>query len=135
LIDWYKGRSQQDELNLMQAILADPTVMSVLPPLNYPVSRSLEIERGSALTLDGELAQLLVQGGAYTEFAGTGQEAKQLGQQFCQALFGDRYTDIQIYKTRTAWSHWFGDVMWDCTWFGLDLGENRVWILCVTDTD
>jgi hypothetical protein len=87
------------------------------------------------LTLDGEIAQALVQGGAYKKFSGTAREAKDLGGRFCYALFGDRFTEIQIYKTYKAWSRWFHGVAWDVTWLALDKRFMKVWLLCVTDTD
>ena len=137
LQEWFRTRTRQDELQFILNVLSNPTVISTFPVLRTQalLKDNPRIEPGSALTLEGELAQALVQGGAYTQFCGTGYEAKAIGQRFCQALFGDRYTDMQIYKSSTAWSEWFGDVMWDCTWFGLDLHENQVWILSVTDTD
>ena len=137
LHEWFTTRTRQDELPFILNVLNNPTVISAFPVLRAqaPLKADPRIEPSSALTLDGELAQVLVQGGAYTQFSGTGSEAKAIGQRFCQALFSDRYTDMQIYKSSTAWSEWFGDVMWDCTWFGLDLHENQVWILSVTDTD
>lgn len=134
---WFAARTRQDEQYLVLDFLTNPTVIAACPALKIqsPLPIQPEIEPGSALTLDGELAQALMRGGAYAQFSGTGAEAKAMGQQFCELLFDDRYTDIQIYKTRTAWSEWFSDVAWDCTWIGLDLQENHIWMLCITDTD
>lgn len=137
LKDWFSTRTREAEQQFFWTVLTHPLVLETFAPLHLqpPVSEPPEVIAGSALTLDGELAQALVLGGAYTPFPGTGAEAKNLGQRFCQELFGDRYTDVQIYKSQTAWSPWFGGVMWDCTWLGLDLEKNQLWLLSLTDTD
>jgi hypothetical protein len=134
---WFATRTRQAEQHLVHDFLTNPTVIAACPALKIqsPLPIQPEIEPGSALTLDGELAQTLIRGGAYAQFPGTGAEAKAMGQQFCEMLFGNRYTDIQLYKTHTAWSEWFSDVAWDCTWIGLDLQDNCIWMLCITDTD
>ncbi|MBW4492872.1 MAG: hypothetical protein KME26_07250 [Oscillatoria princeps RMCB-10] len=68
-------------------------------------------------------------------FQGTASEAKAIGVRFCEALFGQRYDEIQMYISREAWSPWFGNVAWDVTWFGVDKRNSQIWVLCATDTD
>lgn len=137
LRDWFATRTPQDEAKLVQALLTHSVVAEALPHLQIQnsLAAELEIELGSAFTMDGEIAQALVRGGAYSQFPGTGAAAKKLGQNFCHSLFGYRYTDIQIYKTHSAWCRWFGNVLWDKTWIGLDFDQNQIWILCLTDSD
>lgn len=134
---WFAQRTQADESALIVAFLNHPAVAQNCNSLHWEIPLEIipELHVGSAFTLDGELAQALVKGGAYRSFSGSGAEAKAIGEQFCQALFDDRYTDIQIYKSFTAWSDWFYDVAWDCTWFGLDLFQNHIWLLAATDAD
>jgi hypothetical protein len=134
---WFASRTRQDEQQLILDFLSNPTLSAACPSLNIqtPLPVLPEIAQGSAFTFDGELAQTLWNGGAYQHFSGTGADTKLIGQQFCAELYADRYADIQIYKTQTAWSEWFSGVAWDCTWIGLDLTENQIWMLCVTDTD
>ncbi len=100
-----------------------------------PLAQAPEIYSGSAFTLDGELARLLVLGGAYQRFEGAPRAAKELAAGFCDAVFGDRYMDIDLFYSPTPWSRWFRDIAWDNTWFGLDRGLSRLWMLCTTDTD
>jgi hypothetical protein len=137
LQQWFAHRTWQDEVSFVAKFLQDPMVVSTLATLQIqpPLTQPPEIELGSPLTLEGELAHKLSRGGAYKSFSGTGVAAKAIGQKFCTALFGDRYEDVTIYKSPTAWSVWFGAVGWDCTWIGLDRRNNQVWILALTDTD
>ena len=78
---------------------------------------------------------MLVQGGAYAEFSGTAREAMNVSGRFCDALFGDRFKEILLFKSHEAWSDWFCNVAWDATWVGFDKRESKVWLLCVTATD
>lgn len=137
LAQWFADRTGPDEVAFVSALLQQPTVVAAFAPLQIqsPLPRSLEIFPGSALTLDGELAQRLISGGAHQAFAGSGATAKAIGQKFCTALFGDRYEAVTIYQSPTAWTAWFGAVGWDCTWVGLDRATNQVWIFALTDID
>jgi hypothetical protein len=92
-------------------------------------------EPRSALSLDGELAAALVAGGAYKNWEGTPQQAKELGSQVCEALFGGRFNDVYVYQSHKAWSGWFQDVAWDHSWVLVDIRTRRVTLLCSTDTD
>lgn len=51
-------------------------------------------------------------GGAYKEFDGTAKVAKEMGARACEALFGERYTEVEVFRCRKAWSPWFHDVAW-----------------------
>lgn len=137
LQQWFSERTWQDELSFPAELLQHSTVITALPTLQipFPLSQPMEIELGSAFTLDGELAEAIYRGGVYKAFSELGAVAKAIGQQFCIALFGDRYEEIVLYKSHSAWSPWFGAVGWDCTWIGLDLSNNQVWILAITDRD
>ncbi len=137
LAQWFADRTGPDEVAFVSALLQQPTVMAALTPLQIqsPLPRSLEISPSNALTLDGELAQRLISGGAHQSFTGNGTTAKVIGQKFCTALFGDRYEDVTIYQSHTAWTAWFGAVGWDNTWVGLDRATNQVWIFAITDID
>jgi len=107
--------------------------------LSCPVISDSLLEQGSAFTLDGELAQLLRNGGAYPNdaFKGTDREAKAHGQVFCAELFGDRYSEISMFRSYAAWSSWFVDdnEIWNKSWFGFDTRFFSFWILALTDSD
>jgi len=88
----------------------------------------------SPLAVDGLLAAQLVDGGAYRSRV-VPARAKELGVNFCRALFEDRYEDVQVAYADFAWSAWFYDIAWDRTWVIVDRGAQRVTMLCTTDTD
>ena len=136
VLHWFASRNRLEEVNFFEHLVRSPAFAHALPMLQPPVGRIIaKWEWGSSLTLDGELARLLVQGGAYHAFAGTAAQAKALGGRVCDALFGERYTDVEIFRTWEAWCPWFKGIAWDGTWLGIDKRESRVWLLSVTDTD
>jgi hypothetical protein len=137
VLHWFGSRHSLDEIDFFERFLALPTVVANLPELEieYPFRIAPEFEWGSSFTLDGEIAQTLVSGGAYDRFTGTGKEAKEIGVQFCSALFDGRFTEVQVYRTSQGWTRWFRRIAWDHTWLGVDNREHRVWLLSVTDTD
>jgi hypothetical protein len=137
VLDWYASRNRLTDYDFFGDFLTHPTVTTSLPDLHIgkPLPNGIEVELGSSFTLDGELAETLVNGGAYEKFRGSGAQAKQIGRAFCESLYGDRFEEVQIYKSWTAWSSWFGDVAWDGTCFGLDKRSRYLWMLCVTDED
>ena len=138
VLHWFVSRNRVDEITFFDQFLTVPAVIQALPSLDIknPLASPLDLTGyTSAFTFDGELARTLVQGGAYERFKGTAGEAKAIGVQFCDALFGDRYDEIQMYSCHDAWSDWFADVAWDTTWFGIDKRNHYIWLLYVTDTD
>jgi hypothetical protein len=86
--------------------------------------------------LDGQLTEILVNGGAHYRFKGPPKDAKRLAEGFCDAIFGERYHDVnRTLYSGEAWSPWFSGVAWDSSWVIVDDGTQRIWLLCVTDTD
>jgi hypothetical protein len=39
---------------------------------------------------------------------------------FCEPLFGDRFIEVEVFRSFAAWSPWFYDVAWDQTWIIID---------------
>jgi hypothetical protein len=104
----------------------------------HPLGSDLGFEESGSgtLTLDGELAAVLVQGGgAYERFEGEAEEAKHLCAAFTDLLVAGRHKDFKIYRSFTAWSPWFCDIAWDTTWACIDTRTNEITLICVTDTD
>jgi hypothetical protein len=86
--------------------------------------------------LESDLANLLYHGGAYCRnMSQQPRLAKNLAADFCDALFGDRFGEVDIFRCNFPWNDWFYDVAWDYTYFGIDRRLMRVWLLCTTDTD
>lgn len=135
--NWFATRSRWDEIGFFSRFLGHPVVSSILPEVTKGASfdDSITFEWGSSLVLDGELARTLVNGGAYKKFEGTPRDAKRLGVRVCDALFGDRFLDVQVFRCRKAWSPWFCAVAWDNTCVFIDLRLQAVSILVSTDTD
>lgn len=128
-------------IDFIPKFLLLPVVSETLGQTNLscPVLSDSLLEQGSTFTLDGELAQVLRNGCAYPNdaFKGTDREAKELGNVFCAELFGDRYSEIAMFRSRAAWSPWFIDdnEIWNRSWFGFDIRLFSFWILALTDTD
>lgn len=142
-LHWFASRNRFLDYRFFRALLDSAAVRETLPELEGtqplpgdPTRRDLGFkESWGTLTLDGELAALLVHGGAYKSFQGTPTQAKQLGTAFVDALVGERHAEFKVYRSFDAWSPWFHNVAWDSTWLLIDQGRNEVILLCVTDTD
>jgi hypothetical protein len=135
--EWFTTRNRWDEIGFFARLLTHPTARRKLPELTSQAQFGADVtfEWGSSLTLDGELARALVDGGAYKKFDGTAREAKDLGARVCEALFGDRYPEVEVFRCWKAWSPWFHDVAWDSTCFVIDRRLQEVSVLASTDTD
>lgn len=123
--------------SILLALSNAPSVRGILPELTRDAKfeENIAFDWGSSLILDGELARALVIGGAYRRFEGTPRAAKDLGARVCEALFGDRYLDVEVFRCWKAWSPWFHDIAWDSTCFVVDRRFQAVSILVSTDTD
>lgn len=142
VFDWFASRNRLDEANFFRQFFVSPTVAVALPELR---TEGLlldgdgffglpEFEWGSSFTLDGEIAEKLVIGGCHMSFPGTPTEAKELGDRFCKAIFGERYTETQVYRSFDRWHEWFSYVE-HLTWLLIDKRYRRIWLLCLTDND
>jgi hypothetical protein len=134
--DRFATRGRWQELGFPKRLLLHPAVQTALPEL----TTDTQVESGvfewmSALTLDGELAQTLVFGGAYERFMRPAREAKDLGRRVCDALFGDRFGEVEVFRSWKAWSAWFFDVACDVTWVIVDRRHQVVSLIAGTDTD
>lgn len=135
--DWFATRNRWDEIAFFSRFLSHPVVSSRLPEVGKDAKfdESITFTWGSSLTLDGELARVLVFGGAYKQYEGTPSEAKHLGARVCKALFGDRFLDVEVFWCWKAWSSWFHDVAWDSTCVVINRRLQVVSLLVSTDTD
>jgi hypothetical protein len=133
---WFLSRNRFDEIDYFEHLFCSTAFRSALPQLKSPSKlSSLDWEWSSPYLLDGDFARTLREGGAYEKSEITGVEAKQLGVRVCEELFGDRYDDIEVFKTYKPWSEWFHNLAWDITWVAMDKGKMKLWVLCLTDTD
>jgi hypothetical protein len=118
-------------------LFASPDIQEELKEMYIEISSNFKIglQETSPLILDGDFAKHLVRGGAYEDFKGTMAEAKELGREFSEFIFQERYEEVKSFTTENAWSQWFYDIFWDKTWIILDEGQQKLWIICITDTD
>ncbi len=91
----------------------------------------------SSFLFDGELAQKLYYGGAYSSASGKGdgRTEKENSLAFCEALFGLRFSEVDYYSTHNGWTPWFGNIGIDWTAILFDRRVRALSILAVTDTD
>lgn len=135
---WFLSRNRFDEYGFFEHFLRSEAVREVFPDLvrghsdHFP---TFNPSAGAAYALDGFLASLLMSGGAYEQFEGSGSEAKDLTSAAVAELVGEQYEDFAIYHSFDAWSEWFYDVAWDTTGVLIDLIRNRIVLLAMTDTD
>lgn len=118
-------------------MLSSKDLVNALPELklNTVHKNHIKMDMISPFIFDGEIAGTLFNGGAYKSFWGTPKEAKNIAMRFSEYILEDRYTDVVIYNSYTAWSDWYFDVAWDYTWMIFDEPKKRFWIICLTDTD
>lgn len=131
---WFASRNRIDECGLLDHAIELLSRSGLHPELFETRSRVLPTEL-SPLVLGGYLAWTLVDGGAYQNMSEDQATAKHLGEAAARAVLQDRYADFLVYRSHHAWSSWFHDINWDCTWFLIDKAERRLTTICATDTD
>lgn len=135
--NWFASRNRWDEISLFPQFFLHPTVQRVIPDVvgDASFSDSISVEWLSSLTLDGELARIIVAGGAYSKFEGTPREAKDFGSRVCDALFGDRFLDILVARCGECWSPWFYGSGIDYSCILIDKRLCTLSLLACTNTD
>lgn len=139
--DWFPTGSLAATYDSLRGVLLAEAARRALPDVLAGATLPPGSLRGFApvtsgtLLLDGVLASMLANGGAYHRFAGSAAEAKRLAGAAAHDLIGDRYEDIRVLSTDQAWSPWFFDVAWDAAWLLVDDARLEVTILVTTDTD
>lgn len=137
---WFAARNRLDEYEMHRLLFDHPVVRRDLAALEIPpqldrLPGALREVPGGALKLDGILATIIVQGGAYRAFSGTAAQAKDLADEAAADLTGRRYEDFRLDQTHEPWTPWFFDVAWDHTLVLTDYRNAEVTVLCITDTD
>jgi hypothetical protein len=137
---WFAARNRLEEYEMHRVLFDNSVVREQLSALQIPtrldrVPGALREVPGGALALDGILAMILVQGGAYRSFQGPAAQAKRLADSAVADLTGRRYEDFRLDRTHEPWTHWFFDVAWDDTLVLTDFRNAEMVVLCVTDTD
>lgn len=146
-LEWFSSRNRLsvedppmvNTIDFFPRFLTLPAFRSALPMMEIgdQFEADLGLDWVSPFVLDGQIAETLRYDGMLRNRNLSGAECKQLGKEFCDALYGDRYEDVLIFSTSSQWSPWFKPPMelWDCTWFCFDNSLNQCWLLAATDQD
>ncbi|GIJ51381.1 hypothetical protein Val02_82670 [Virgisporangium aliadipatigenens] len=136
---WFAARNRFSEFGFFSHFLGSAAVREALPELQIPESLEddlrFEESWSGTLSLGGELAAMLVHGGAYEAFPGSPMEAKRLGDAFVEAIVGERHDRFHVYRSHRRWCSWFFDIAWDSTSILIDREHAEIVLLCITDTD
>jgi hypothetical protein len=135
---WFTARQRIDEYGLLGVLFGDETVREGLAELQLPPRpdlSSLYEAWAGPLRLDGFLAGVIVNGGAYKAYRGPAHEAKALAVAAAEALTQNRYEQFRLHVSRAPWTPWFLDVAWDNTFVLTDCANAEITVLCITDSD
>lgn len=135
---WYLSRNRFQEYEFLRFFFSDPVVREGLRDLQLPATPDtggFEEQWAGSLCLDGFLAGVIVNGGAYKAFTGPAREAKAIAVAAVEALTQNRFEDFRVDACQRAWTPWFRDIAWDHTYVLTDLANAEVTVLCITDED
>jgi hypothetical protein len=120
----------------ISSFLTRPSVRVAVPELQLPAALDPPPKFGykGPFELEGQLTQTLLVGGAYRQFDGTVQEARQISRDFVEELVADRWLNVAVVAIGLL-TEWFYDVAWDAFLIVFDQQGRRFWLICITDTD
>jgi hypothetical protein len=137
--DWFASRNRLSEM--LNEFVTHRVIRESLPELQIPDSLPIPATCNSGFLLfdqfllQGTLASVLYNGGAYAGRRGDGRAEDQFALEVCEAMFGPRYGEILCNPNYDRWAPWFWGVAWDVTIVVFDRRTRRLWILAVTDSD
>jgi hypothetical protein len=135
---WFVSRWMSEEYELLRLLFESQAFRGAFPLLQVPERLDRVpggLVREHMLMLDGHLAQILVQGGAYTTFQGSAARAKDIATAAVDAVTGRRFEDFEVHVSQAPWTGWFCDIAWDQTIVVLDRRNAEITVICATDTD
>lgn len=137
VLEWFAQRHRLDEIQFVSKMLSLPEVVQALAEVSVtdPFASIADLTYLHGVQLDGEIARLLIIGGAYRKFQGTAKQGKDLALKFTNGIIAERYDDFEIYQSSAAWSPWFNPVCWSISFFIFDRKTFQFWILVFTDWD
>ncbi len=100
--------------------------------------RTIAFDTKDGFVIDGELAALLFNGGAYgSKYKKEPNQIKEKARLFCSQLFREKYSYdyVRYYTSTNAWNTWFIDFIIDYTYLIVCMETRTIWILAFTDTD
>lgn len=90
-------------------------------------------EEINPLKLDGEIADLVMEGSVYREWKYSASETKAMATEFIDTITERRYEDFRIYKSEMDWSGYLMGFF--VAYFLFDEGKGEFWILSKDDFD
>src|SRR5581483_2421322 len=133
---WFTTLHTIQATEALQLFLTSAVVAIAFPELMIDKGLRLpEWNRLGPLAFGAELGGAVLHGSYTANFRGTYEEARAIGQDASDAIFGSRWQDVIIFGSHAGWSSWFCGILWNHTWIVADKGERRVWLLCTTDSD
>jgi hypothetical protein len=137
VFDWFASRNRLWDERLLDWLVLHPTIVEAFPELRIPDVPKEGNGFGMAdqFLLDGTVATILYNGGAYSHAIGNGREEKELALEVCDAMFGVRFAEITCNTNYDAWTPWFKGIAWDLTVVIFDRRFRKLWMVAVTDTD
>lgn len=116
-------KSQPVQQTVPELKIDDELILPALHPLN-------------SYELEGSLTQILINGGAYTQWQSSEDEARSLARNFLDLVAAGKYRSrVSGIRFYSAWTDWFYDVAWDSTFVIYNAATQKWWLLCTTDTD
>jgi hypothetical protein len=122
---------------LLAAFLDRPAVKNALNDVKLASAKAIPppFRPMSSFELEGALTEILLGGGAYIRGMESDDDARRMSRAFVDALLGDHRRSSTVFALEGAWTRWFYDVAWDCSYLILDPLARAWWSLFMTDTD
>lgn len=92
---------------------------------------SLSFTEISPFTLDGELAEVLMQGSVYHRWKEDAIATKAMSAEFVNRLMEGRFSDFKVYRTTDSWNGY--PTGFFIAWFIFDQQKGEFWILSKDD--
>ncbi|HMW02816.1 MAG TPA: hypothetical protein PKE58_21945 [Acidobacteriota bacterium] len=122
---------------VISQFLKSQTVKQAVPELKVDDELMLPaLHPLNSYELEGSLTQILINGGAYTQWESSEDEARSLTRNFLNLVAAEKYrSHVSGIRFYSAWTDWFYDVAWDSTFVIYNAATQKWWLLCTTDTD
>ncbi len=141
IFDWFCSRGRLDEIDFTKNFLLSDKVLGTFKKNGEEINKinkNIVLECKSEFVIDGELAELLYNGGAYgSKYNKSAVKIKNKSRSFCNQLFKEKYKCdyVRYYTCNEAWNSWFIDFIIDYTYIIICMESRTVWELAYTDSD
>ncbi len=118
VFQYFVSRFNPGKVEGAPPFLSSPAMVAALPELCGVALRitPLDFDVTNSFAVAGEIARTLAEGGAYKMHEQGSAHAYVLAEKFRAWLIGDRFKELQVFRSFAPWSEWFWGVAWDFTW-------------------